>query len=98
MKLTEENFQTAVKIGGLVLMLSTVGNVYFLLRHREVYRDASRIEAESQQRGALLTLQQSALENILRDFQSRASNDPGIAAVFQRRKEAMETKPTAPAE
>ena len=91
MKLTDRNFQTAVKLGALLLILSTLGNVYLLLRHREVYRDASRREVEVQQQGAVLTLQQQAVEGVLREFAARAPTEAGIAEIFQRRKILIST-------
>jgi hypothetical protein len=93
MKLTESNFQMAVKVGGLVLVLSTVGNVYLLLRHREVYRDAARVEREFQQQGVVLALKQQALEGVLREFATHAATDPNVAAILQR----YTVKPAAPA-
>jgi hypothetical protein len=80
MKLTNENFQIALKVGGLLLAVSTVANVYLLLRHREVYRDESRAELKVQQLG----MQQQVLEAILREFAARASTDTEIAAIFRR--------------
>ncbi len=76
----------AVKLGALLLMLSTLGNVYLLLRHREVYRDASRREVEAQQQAVVLTLQQQAFDGVLREFAARAPSEAGIAEIFQRRK------------
>src|SRR5882724_7873028 len=83
MKLTEANFQMAVKIGGLILALSVVANLYLLLRYREVYRDASRAELAVVRQGATLTLQIQTLEAIIRDFATRAQSDPGIAEIFK---------------
>jgi hypothetical protein len=84
MKLTDASFQSIVKVGGLVLAVSAVANVYILLRHREVYRDASRVELVAQQQGAVLSIQLQTLEAVIREFGSRSTTDPGIAAVFQR--------------
>jgi hypothetical protein len=83
MKLNDASFQTIVKVGGFILAVSVVANVYILLRHREVYRDASRVEVAVQQQGAVLNFQLATLEAIIREFGNRASNDPGIAAIFQ---------------
>jgi hypothetical protein len=84
MKLTDENFQIAVKVGAVLLAVSTVANVYLLLRHREVYRDQSRVEVAVQQQSGVMVQQQLALEAILREFASRASTNPDIAAIFRR--------------
>ncbi len=85
MKVTDKNFQMAVKLGALLLMLSALGNVYLLLRHREVYRDASRREVEAQKQAGLLALQQQAFDGVLREFAARAPTETGIAEIFQRR-------------
>jgi hypothetical protein len=95
MKLTEANFQVAVKIGGLILALSAVGNLYLLLRYREVYRDASRAELVVLQQGATLGLQMQTLEAIIREFASRAQTDPGIADIFKHYQPTNAAKPAA---
>jgi hypothetical protein len=84
MKLTEENFQIAVKVGAVLLAISTVANVYFLLRHREVYRDQIKAEAAIQQQSPVMLMQQQALEGILREFALRAASNTEIAAIFHR--------------
>ena len=83
MKLTDANFQSIVKVGGFILALSAVANVYILLRHREVFRDAARVEVAAQQQATVLSFQLQTLEAIIREFGNRATNDPGIAAIFQ---------------
>ena len=74
----------AVKVGAVLLAVSTVANVYLLLRHREVYRDQSRVEVAVQQQSGVMLLQQQALEGVLREFAIRAQTDPDIAAIFRR--------------
>jgi hypothetical protein len=83
MKITDASFQSIVKAGALVLAISTVANIYFLLRYREVYRDASKVEVVAQQQGAVLTFQLQTMEAIVREFGNRAASDAGIAAIFQ---------------
>jgi hypothetical protein len=83
MKLTDANFQMTVKIGGLILAIGAVANVYLLLRHREVYRDASRTEVAVIQHGAAVTVQLQTLEAIIREFATRAQTDSGIAEIFK---------------
>ena len=83
MKLTEANFQMVVKIGGLILAMSAVANLYLLLRYREVYRDASRAELAVLQQGAALSFQIQTLEAIVREFAIRAPTDPWIASIFK---------------
>lgn len=89
MKLTDSNFQTAVKVGGLVLTISAVGNLYFLLRYREVYRDATRADSTVQQ----LVPKEQILESLVREFAGRAASDPGVAEIFHRH---QPPKPAAP--
>jgi hypothetical protein len=84
MKLTDENFQIAVKVGTVLLAISAVANVYLLLRHREVFRDQARMEVASQQPVAKLAMQQQALEAIIREFAMRAGSNQEIAAIFRR--------------
>ena len=94
MKLTNENFQLAVKVGGLVSFLSTFANVYLLLRHYEVFRDASRTEMTVQREGAQITMRQQLLDGLIREFGARAQSDPGIAAVFDRYRQATNAPAT----
>jgi hypothetical protein len=89
MKLTDTNFQTMVKAGTLLLAISTVGSVYILLRHREVYRDASRVEVAVQQKTAALNMQQQLMDAVVRDFAAHASTDPGVMDIFQRLKNSQ---------
>jgi hypothetical protein len=84
MKITESVFQKVVLVGAWLLVISTVGNVYLLLRHRELYRDASRAEVMVQQKLAGLTLQQLALDGVIRDFAAHRATDAGLAEIFQR--------------
>jgi len=81
----------AVKVGGLVLTISTVGNFYLLLRHREVYRDAVRADSAVQQ----LAPKEQILESVVREFAGRAAKDPGIADIFHRHQSAKAAAPEA---
>ena len=78
--MTEKDFQIAVKCGGIALAICVIGNLYFVLRFREVYRDRVRAEQQLQQ----LSARQQALENVLRGFIPLAANDPKIAEILQR--------------
>ncbi|HUK81756.1 MAG TPA: hypothetical protein VLZ12_03905 [Verrucomicrobiae bacterium] len=80
MTITEKGFQTAVNIGGAVLALSVVLNVYFVMRNREVYRDQVQSEMRFQQ----LVLQEQAYEGVAREFATRAGMDPRVAEILQR--------------
>jgi hypothetical protein len=95
MKITESTFQRIVQVGAWLLAISTIGNVYLLLRHRELYRDASRTELTVQQKLATFTVQQMALEGVIRDFAARRATDPGVAEIFQRWEKAVATNATA---
>lgn len=91
MKLTDSSFQTAAKVGGLVLAISTIGNLYFLLRYREVYRDATRADWTLQQ----LAPRQQILENVIREFAGHANSDPGVAEIFRRHQPPSPAAPEA---
>ena len=95
MKLTNENYQLAVKVGTVLLLVSTGANLYLLLRHREVSRDAARVEAVVQQEGAVINLKQQLIESLLREFANRAQNDPGITEIFNRYRASTNTTTTA---
>jgi hypothetical protein len=95
MKLTDENFQLAVKVGGLLLFVSTVGNLYLLLRHREIYRDAARVELMVQQQGTVIAMRQQLIDGLLREFGSRAKTDPGVAEIFNRYRVSTNTSAAA---
>ena len=84
MKITDASFQSAVKLGAILLVVSAVANIYLLLRYREIYRDASRIEVAAQKQTAVLVLRTQVLESLIREFVSRSANDPGISGIFQR--------------
>lgn len=78
--MTEKIFQAAVRYGGIALALGAVLNIWVVLRHVEVYRDASRAETQFQQ----LALRQQILQGVLQDFSARANSDPHIAEIFKK--------------
>ena len=78
--MTEKNFQIAVKCGGIALAICVIGNLYLVMRFREVYRDRVRADQQLQQ----LAVRQQALEGVLRGFIPLAVNDPKIAEILQR--------------
>ncbi|MEI6084387.1 MAG: hypothetical protein WCS70_08810 [Verrucomicrobiota bacterium] len=82
--MTETRFQQLVKWGGLALLLAAVGNIFFVLRYREAYRDATRIEQVYPQQLATLNLEQQALEGVIRDFAGKAGTDPRVAEILRR--------------
>lgn len=81
---TEQRFQQTVKWGGLALAVAAVANLYFVLRYREVYRDATRVEQAYPQQLASLNLQQQALEGAIREFASKAGSDPRVIEILRR--------------
>jgi len=78
--MNETTFQTLVRYGSIVIAVALILNVYVVMRHVEVYRDAARAEAGVQK----LMIQQQAIQAVLQDFYSRAPNDPEIAGIFKR--------------
>jgi hypothetical protein len=77
---TENNFQTVVKCGSVVLGICVVLNIWVVMRNVEVYRDATRADAKFQQ----LALREQVLRGVLQDFAARANSDPQIAEIFRR--------------
>jgi hypothetical protein len=80
MTLTENNFQAAVKLGGIALALSVVFNIYLVMRNREVYRDQVQGDLRFQQ----MMLQEQAMEGVAREFIALAAKDAKIAEILQR--------------
>jgi hypothetical protein len=78
--MTEKTFQSVVTYGSTALVISAVLNIWVVMRHVEVFRNAARGEAEVQQ----LVLREQALQSLAQDFSVRANNDPQIAAIFKR--------------
>lgn len=82
--MSETRFQQVVKWGGLALVLAAVSNVFFVLRYREVYRDATKLEQVYAQQLATLSLEQRALEGVIKDFATKAGRDPQVAEILRR--------------
>ena len=78
--MTEKMFQTIIRYGSMVLAISVILNIWVVLRHAEVYRNATRAEAQAQQ----LALRDQALQGVAQEFAVRANNDPQLAAIFKR--------------
>jgi hypothetical protein len=76
---TDKNFQAAVQYGSIVLGISVIFNVYVVMHHVEVYRDAQRAEAQAQQ----MAVREQAIQGLLQDFATRANTDPQIAQIFR---------------
>ncbi len=87
MTITEKQFQAVVQIGGIVLAVCAILNLWVVLKFREVYRD--RMKAEQEFQIAMVQVQrqapqQAVLENVIRGFIPRAATDPKIAEMMQR--------------
>jgi hypothetical protein len=80
----ETRFQQIIKWGQVAVALAVVANIFFVLRYREAYRDASRLEATYARDLALLGAQQQALEGVLRDFAIQAGPDARVGDIFRR--------------
>jgi hypothetical protein len=78
-QVTEKNFQMAVQYGSIVLGISVIFNIYVVMHHIEVYRDATRAEAQVQQ----MALREEAIRGLLQDFAARANTDPQIGQIFK---------------
>jgi hypothetical protein len=88
--MNERTFQAAVKYGGIVLALCLILNVWVVMRHVEIYRDAGRADAQFQQ----LATQQQLVQVVLQEFAARASSDAEIASIFKKA-QAMNSAPGA---
>ena len=78
--MTEKTFQAVVTYGTTALVISVILNIWVVMRHVEVYRNAARADAAVQQ----LVLRQQALQGVAQEFAARANNDPQIAGIFKR--------------
>jgi hypothetical protein len=76
--MNEKRFPRFIKYGGLVLILSLIGNVYFVLRNIEVHRDAARWDRQAQ----MMTVKTQVMESVLREFTARAGSDRNIARIL----------------
>jgi hypothetical protein len=78
--MNEKTFQALVRYGSILIAVGLILNVWVVMRHVEVYRDASKAEMKFQK----LMVQQQALQGVLQEFAARASTDPEIAGIFKR--------------
>lgn len=90
--MTEKTFQAVVRYGGIALAIAAILNIWVVMRHVEVYRDAARAEAQVQQ----LALREQAMQAVAQEFATRANNDPQIAGIFKR-VQAMAASTVSPA-
>ena len=85
-----------IKVGAVAIFAGVAGNVYFLLRYREVFNELARSEGTYQQQGVVLSAQNQAAQALLRDFMGHAKSDPQLAQIIQRY-QAANTAPRKPA-
>jgi hypothetical protein len=78
--MNEKTFQALIRYGGILVAVCLILNVWVVMRHIEVYRDASRTEFRLQQ----LLAQQQVLQTVLQEFAARASTDADIAGIFKK--------------
>ena len=100
--MNEKTFQALVKYGGVVLAVCLILNVWAVMRHVEVYSDASHAAEQFQQ----LATQQQIFQGLLQEFAARASSDAQIAEIFKQAQvmgsattdavPAQSSKPTEP--
>jgi len=88
--MNEQRFQQVTKYGGVVLLLSLVGNLYFVLRNIEVHRDAAQWDRQAQ----VMTVKTQIMETVLREFNARAGSDKNIAKIMAQR-QAPVAQPTS---
>jgi hypothetical protein len=91
-QVTENNFQAAVQYGSIVLGISVIFNIYVVMHYVEVYRDATRADAQVQQ----MTVREQAIQGLLQDFAARANTDPQIAQMFKQAQAANSAAAAAP--
>ena len=78
--MNEKAFQAIIRYGSIGLAVGVILNIWVVMRHVEIYRDAARSDAQFQQ----LVAQQQLVQGLLQEFASRAASDPEIAAIFKR--------------
>ena len=62
--MTESNFQATIKYGTIALGVCAILNVWVVMRHFEVYRDAVRADAETQR----MILRVQRLQGVVQDI------------------------------
>jgi hypothetical protein len=78
--MTEKTFQLIVRYGSIALGICLILNIWVVMRNVEVYRDATRVETQTEQ----MALRQQILQGVVQDFAARANSDPHIAEIFRR--------------
>ena len=88
--MNEKTFQAVVRFGSVVLAICLILNIWVVMRHVEVYRDATRADAQFQQ----LAARQQLYQGLVQEFLARASSDAQIAEIFKQA-QAMGSPPTS---
>jgi len=78
--MNEKTFQALIRYGSILVGVCLILNVWVVMRHVEVYREASKADVRVQQ----LVAQQQLLQSLLQDFATRASTDADIAGIFKK--------------
>lgn len=86
MRLTEQNFQLAVKYGGIAMIVGVVLSMYMVMRNVELFRDLSRAEQQFQQ----ITLKQQIMQGLLQELQMHAVTNAQAAEVFRKSQAAAQ--------
>jgi hypothetical protein len=76
---TEQRFQEVVRYGGMALAVGIVFNIWVVMRHFEVYRDAVRVDRQAQE----MALREQILQGVVKDFATRVNSDPHISEIFK---------------
>jgi hypothetical protein len=78
--MTDQRFQDIVRYGGIALVVCVVLNIWVVMRHFEVYRDAVRVDRQAQE----MMLREQILQGVVKDFAARANSDPQIGEIFKK--------------
>jgi hypothetical protein len=78
--MNEKTFQALVRYGSILVGICLILNVWVVMRHVEVYREASKADVRVQQ----LMAQQQVFQTVLQEFAARASTDADIAGIFKK--------------
>jgi hypothetical protein len=91
MSTKEQVVNFSIRYGAIVVLVCAVANIYVVLKHIELSRNAAKADNVFQQADA----QRRAFDGVLRDFAGRAGNDAVIRQIFQRN-QAQSPAPAQP--
>ncbi|HUJ10987.1 MAG TPA: hypothetical protein VL171_13265 [Verrucomicrobiae bacterium] len=78
--MNEKTFQALVRYGSILIAVCLILNVWVVMRHVEIYRDAAKVDLRLQQ----VMAQQQIVQTVLQEFAVRASSDSEIASIFKK--------------